>query len=103
MRKGEPDLYESERIAPSPDDRAFEPHLGRVPRASASAPGQARHRRTQYPEIETQPSVQPGGPIEKVAIREDWLRAFAKARWLAPCTTRFAEHGLAQCFISWLC
>jgi uncharacterized protein (DUF488 family) len=21
----------------------------------------------------------------------------------APCTTRFAEHGLAQCLISWLC
>src|ERR1019366_3144524 len=64
---------------------------------------QARHRCTQYPPIETQPSVQPGDPVEKAASREGRLRAFAKARGLAPCTTRFAEHGLAQYLISWLC
>src|ERR1700693_2505326 len=77
--------------------------MERLPRASAGAPRQAGHRRTQYPPIETQPSVQPGDPVDKAASGEDRLRAFAKARGLAPCTPRFSEHGLAQCLISWLC
>ena len=70
--------------------------MGSVPRSSAGAPRQARHRRTQYPPIETQPSVQPGDPIEKIAGREDRLRSFAKARGLALGTPRFPEHGLAS-------
>src|SRR5512137_3070443 len=77
--------------------------MERVPRASAGAPRQACHRRTQYPPIETQPSVQPGDPVYKAASREDRLRASAKARGLAPCAPRFAEHGLAQYFVSWIC
>ena len=36
---------------------------------SAGAPRQARHRRTQCPPIKTQPSVQPGDPVKKVAGR----------------------------------
>ena len=40
---------------------------------------------------------------DKAASRGDRLCAFAKARRLAPCATRFAEHGLAQYLISWLC
>ena len=77
--------------------------MERLPRASAGAPRQARHRRAQCPPIETQSSVQPGDPVDKAAGREDRLRVFAKARGLAPCMTRFAEPGLAQYFISWLC
>lgn len=77
--------------------------MGRLPRASTGALRQARHRRAQYPTIETQPPVQPGDLVDKATGREDRLRAFAEARGLAPCTTRFAEHGLAQYFISWLC
>src|ERR1039458_1876315 len=77
--------------------------MGRLPRSSTGLPRQARHRCTQYPPIETQPTVQPGDPVCKAASREDRLRAFAKARGLAPCTARFAEHGLAQCLIPWLC
>ena len=49
------------------------------------------------------PQFNRGDPVEKVAGREDRLCSFAKARGLAQCTTRFAEHGLAQCLISWLC
>ena len=64
MRTGEPDLYESARNARCPDHWAFEPHMERLPRSSAGAP---RHRRTQYPPIETQPSVQPGDPVTKEA------------------------------------
>ena len=86
-----------------PDNWAFDPHLERLPRSSAGTPREAGHRRAQYPPIKIQPSVQPGDPIDKTAGREDRLRALAKARRLAPCTTRFAEHGLAQYFISWLC
>src|SRR5579872_5325245 len=88
-----------ERKARRLDDWAFESHMERLPGASAGAPCQACHRRTQYPPIETQPAVQPGDPVEKVTGREDRLRAFAKARGPASCTTRFAEHGLAQCLI----
>ncbi len=92
-----------ERNAPCADSWAFDPHMERLPRASAGAPRQARHRRTQCPPIETQPSVQQGDPVEEAKGREDRLRAFAKARRLAPCTTRFTEHGLAQYLISWFC
>jgi hypothetical protein len=63
------------------------------------APRQARHRHTQYPLIEAQPSVRPGHAIDQAVSREDRLHAFAKARGFAPCTTRFAEHGLAQWLI----
>src|SRR5690242_9792013 len=103
MRTGEPDLYESAKNARCPDHWAFEPHMESIPGSSAGASRQARHRRTQYPPVETQPSVQPGDPVEKVAGSEDRLCTFAKARGLAPCATRFPEHGLAQCLISWLC
>src|ERR1017187_6958443 len=92
-----------DRNAACADDWAFDPHMERLPRASTGAPRQARHRRTQCPTIETQPSVQPGDPVEETKGREDRLRAFAKARRLAPCTTRFGEHGLAQYLISWFC
>ena len=85
------------------DNWAFDSHMERLPRSSTGAPRPAGNRRAQYPPIATQPSVQPGNPVDKAAGREDRLRAFAKARGLAPCTTRFAEHGLAQYFISWLC
>src|SRR5665213_149932 len=78
MRTGELDLYETARNARCPDHWAFEPHMERLPRASAGTPRQACHRHTQHPPIETQPSVQPGDPVEKVAGREDRLRAFAK-------------------------
>jgi uncharacterized protein (DUF488 family) len=40
---------------------------------------------------------------KKLRAGEDWLRAFAKARGLAARTSRFSEHGLAQCLIPWLC
>jgi hypothetical protein len=53
------------------------------------------------PPIETQSSVQPGNPVYKAASRRDRLRAFAKDRGLVPCTTGFAEHGLARFLISW--
>src|SRR5579859_1598992 len=103
MRTGEPDLYESARNARCLDHWAFEPHMESILGSSAGAPRQARHRRTQYPSIETQPSVQPGDPVEKVAGREDRVRPFAKTGGLAPCAPRFAKHGLAQCLVSWLC
>src|ERR1019366_5694234 len=74
-----------DRNASCADDWAFDPHMERLPRTSAGAPRQARHRRTQCPPIETQPSVQQRDPVEEAESREDRLRAFAKARGLAPC------------------
>jgi hypothetical protein len=65
------------------DDWAFESLVERLPRSSAGAPSQARHRHTQCPSIETQPAVQPGDLVDKAASREDRLRAFAKARRFA--------------------
>ena len=92
-----------ERKARRLDDWSFEPRMDRLSRDSEGARRQARHRCTQYPPIETQPSVQPGDPVYKSPSRKDRLRVFEKARWFAPCATRFPEHGLAQCLISWLC
>ena len=57
---------------------AFDPRMERLPRSSAGAPGQARHRRTQYPPIETQSSVQQDDPVEKAARREDRLHRLMK-------------------------
>jgi hypothetical protein len=74
-----------ERKARRLDDWSFELRMERLPRASAGASRQARHRRTQYPPIETQPSVQPGDPVYKAPSRKDRLRVFAKARRFAPC------------------
>src|SRR5579872_4309572 len=85
------------------DDWAFDSHMEGIPGDTASTPRQARHRCTQYPPIQTQPSIQPRDSVGKAAGREDRLRTFAKTWGLASCTTRFAEHRLAQCFISWLC
>src|SRR5665213_1214244 len=85
------------------DDWAFDPHMERLSRNPAGTPCQALHRRTQYPQIQTQPSVQPGDSVHQVAGSKDWLCTFAKARRPASCTTRFAKHALAQYFISWIC
>src|SRR5579863_7574883 len=103
MRTGELYLYESARNAHYLDHWAFEPHMESIPGSSAGASRQARHRRTQYPPIKAQPSVQPGDSVEKAAGCEDRLRAFAKTGGLAPRSPRFAKHGLAQCLISRLC
>src|ERR1700693_1180070 len=78
-----------------PDDWAFHAHVESLSRSSASAPSGAGHRCAQYPAFTTQSAVQPGDPAHKAAVREDRLRALAKARGLAPCATRFFEHGVA--------
>ena len=44
--------------------------MERLPQSSPGAPRQARHRRTQYSQIETQRSLQPGGPVYKAASRD---------------------------------
>jgi Protein of unknown function, DUF488 len=66
MRTGEPDLYESARNAHYLDHWAFEPHMESIPGSSAGASRQVRHRRTQYPPIKAQPSVQPGTLSKKL-------------------------------------
>ena len=91
------------RNARCPDNWTFHTHMERLPRDSAGAPRQARHRCTHHPKIQTQSSVQPGNPVDKAAVCEDRLCAFAKAWGFAPCAARFAEHGMAQCIISRLC
>src|SRR6267143_4535897 len=103
MRTGRLELHARARTACRLNYWSFDPDMGSVPGVAAGAPRQARYRCTQHSQIYTQSSVQPDEPGEKVTDREDWLRAFAKARGLASSTTRFAEHGLAQCLIPWLC
>ena len=41
--------------------------------------------------------------MDEAAVREDWLCAFAQAGWPTPCARDFAEQGLAQRVVSWLC
>jgi len=45
------------------DDWTFESGMEGLSQSSSGAPRQARHRRTQYSQIETQPSLQPGDPV----------------------------------------
>jgi hypothetical protein len=49
-----------DRNTNSLNDWPFDTHMERISRNPAGTPRQARHRRTQYPTIQTQPSVQPG-------------------------------------------
>src|SRR5512140_3094517 len=85
------------------DDWAFHTHARGIHRPASGTRGDSRRGCADRATVPAQPTIRRGFSTRFIEEYRLGIRSYAGTGWPASCEARFAEPGLAQCFLSGLC